>query len=91
MISLGKEVNLIKSRFWENFIKGSTNTIYHILTLGFMRSPCSVSAQDAICPGNFAAPGQRHLHSGLHPGGKEFFLLRSKNPICENAGWINIL
>jgi len=47
--------------------------------------------ENAICPGNFAAPGQRHLRSGLHPGGKEFFLLRSKNPICETAGWINIL
>ena len=41
--------------------------------------------------GNFHAPVGRHLHSGLHPGGKEFFLLRSKNPICETAGWISIL
>jgi len=47
--------------------------------------------ENATCPGNFHAPGRRHLHSGLHPGGKEFFLLRSKNPICETAGWINIL
>jgi len=30
-------------------------------------------------------------HSGLHPRGKEFSLLRSKNPICETAGWIAIL
>lgn len=40
---------------------------------------------------NFSAPGRRHPHGGLHPGGKEFFLLRSKNPICETSGWINIL
>ncbi len=32
----------------------------------------------------------RQNHSGLHPGGKEFFLLRSKNPICEAASWIVI-
>jgi hypothetical protein len=36
-------------------------------------------------------PGQRILHGGLHPGSKMFFLLRSKNPICESAGWIAIL
>lgn len=55
MISLGKEVNLIKSRFWENFIKGSTNMIYHLLTLGFKRSPCSVSAQDdLVCHGKIS-------------------------------------
>ncbi len=46
--------------------------------------------ENATCLGNPHAPGRRHLHSGLHPGGKEFFLLRSKNPICETAGWINI-
>lgn len=40
---------------------------------------------------HFSAPGRRHLHGGLHPGAKEFFLLRSKNPICETSGWINIL
>jgi hypothetical protein len=40
---------------------------------------------------NFLTPGRRHLHGGLHPGGKEFFLLRSKNPICETSSWINIL
>jgi len=32
-----------------------------------------------------------NLHSGLHPGAKEFSLLRSKSPICETAGWIAIL
>ncbi len=47
--------------------------------------------QNATCFGNFHASGWRHLHSGLHPGGKQFFLLRSKNPICETAAWINIL
>ena len=31
------------------------------------------------------------LTDGGHPGGKEFFLLRSKNPICEARGWITLL
>jgi len=46
--------------------------------------------ENATCLGNFSTSGRRHLHSGLHTGAKEFFLLRSKNPICETAGWINI-
>ena len=45
----------------------------------------------ATCLGNSPVSERRHLHSGLHPGAKEFFLLRSKNPICETASWINIL
>jgi hypothetical protein len=43
------------------------------------------------CPGDVYIAGGQHMHSGLHPGGKEFSLLRSKNPICETAGWIAIL
>jgi hypothetical protein len=43
------------------------------------------------CPGDVYITGGQHRHSGLHPGGKEFSLLRSKNPICETAGWIAIL
>jgi hypothetical protein len=43
------------------------------------------------CPGDFSIARRQNLHSGLHPGGKEFSLLRSKNPICETAGWIAIL
>jgi hypothetical protein len=31
---------------------------------------------------------QQNLHSGLHPGAKQFAMLRSKNPICEAANWI---
>ncbi len=34
---------------------------------------------------------RRNLHGGLHPGGKEFLLLRSKNPVCEASGWIALL
>jgi hypothetical protein len=34
---------------------------------------------------------RQNSQSGLHPGGKTFSLLRSKNPICETAGWIAIL
>jgi hypothetical protein len=40
--------------------------------------------------GGFFASPQQNLHSGLHPGGKEFFLLRSKNPVCEAAGWMAV-
>jgi len=43
------------------------------------------------CPGDSYIIAGRHIHNGLHPGGKEFYLLRSKNPICEAAGWIAIL
>jgi hypothetical protein len=31
---------------------------------------------------------RQNLHSGLHPGGKQFAMLRSRNPICEAADWI---
>jgi len=44
-----------------------------------------------IHSGDFSVAGRQDLHSGLHPGGKEFSLLRSKNPICESASWIAIL
>jgi hypothetical protein len=32
---------------------------------------------------------QDHLNRS-HPGGRQFFLLRSKNPICETIGWIPV-
>jgi hypothetical protein len=41
--------------------------------------------------GDFSIAGRQHIHNGLHPGGKEFSLLRSKNPICESTSWIAIL
>jgi hypothetical protein len=44
-----------------------------------------------VFPGDFSSAGRQNFQSGLHPGGKEFSLLRSKNPICETAGWIAIL
>ncbi len=44
-----------------------------------------------VFPGDFPFAGRQNFQSGLHPGGKEFSLLRSKNPICETAGWIAIL
>jgi hypothetical protein len=44
-----------------------------------------------VLSGDFAFPGRKNFQSGLHPGGKEFSLLRSKNPICETTGWIVIL
>jgi len=33
---------------------------------------------------------RQNLCGGLHPGSKEFFLLRSKSPMAESAGWIAI-
>jgi len=47
--------------------------------------------ENRVFPGDFPSAGRQNFHSGLHPGGKEFSLLRSKNPICETAGWIAIL
>ena len=47
--------------------------------------------QDLLFPGDFPFAGRQNFQSGLHPGGKEFSLLRSKNPICETASWIAIL
>src|SRR4030042_6173356 len=47
--------------------------------------------EDRVFPGDFPSAGRHNFQSGLHPGGKEFSLLRSKNPICETAGWIAIL
>jgi hypothetical protein len=47
--------------------------------------------ENRVFPGDFPFAGRHNFQSGLHPGGKEFSLLRSKNPICETAGWIAIL
>ena len=47
--------------------------------------------ENRVSPGNFPFAQRQSVCSGLHPGGKEFSLLRSKNPICETAGWIAIL
>jgi hypothetical protein len=44
-----------------------------------------------VFPGDFPLGGRQNFQSGLHPGGKEFSVLRSKNPICETASWIAIL
>jgi hypothetical protein len=49
------------------------------------------SRENRIFPGDPPFTGRQNFHGGLHPGGKEFSFLRSKNPICETAGWIAIL
>jgi hypothetical protein len=49
------------------------------------------SHENRVFPGDSPFPRRHNLHGGLHPGGREFSLLRSKNPICETAGWIAIL
>lgn len=43
---------------------------------------------DQTPAGNSPIALRQNLHSGLHPGGKQFAMLRSKNPICEAADWI---
>ena len=47
--------------------------------------------ENRVPQGDSPFAGRQNFHSGLHRGGKEFSLLRSKNPICETAGWIAIL
>jgi hypothetical protein len=47
--------------------------------------------ENRTCPGDLSIAGRQNLHSGFHPGGKEFSLLRSRNPMCESAGWMAIL
>ena len=47
--------------------------------------------EDSPGAGNASAADRMKPHNGLHPGGKEFFLLRSRSPISETAGWITIL
>ena len=44
-----------------------------------------------VFPGDIPLGGRQNFQGGLHPGGKEFSVLRSKNPICETAGWVAIL
>jgi len=140
-------------RFIDDFIKGSTPLVYHIMMAGFsaalalalpmavrfiarqfllfwsrmgeateekidgakmgdamnpnstnhgtLQSACRREKKRAfssvwthgnrVLPGDLPLAGRQNLQSGLHPGGKEFSLLRSKNPICETAGWIAIL
>jgi len=47
--------------------------------------------QSRFLPGDFLSPRKQNSHGGLHPGGKEFSFLKSKNPICESASWIAIM
>lgn len=151
--SSAKEVILIKKRFWDDFIKGSTPMLYHIVMVVFSAAlalslPMAVRFlakqfllywsrigevrrkkmngaktegvtnmdpmnhmilrnvregeetetfsplwphECRVFPGDFPFAGRQNFHSGLHPGGTEFSLLRSKNPICETASWIAIL
>jgi len=47
--------------------------------------------QNRVFPGNLPFPESQNFQSGIHPGAKEFSVLRSKNSISETAGWIAIL
>ncbi len=44
-----------------------------------------------IFPDDSPFAGRQNSKSGLHPGAKTFFLLKSKNPICDTANWIALL
>ncbi len=55
-------------------------------TFSLLRTP-----ENATWFNNFLFAQRRHLHGGLHPAAKEFFLLRRTNPICETSSWISIL
>lgn len=44
-----------------------------------------------ILPDDSPFAGRQNSQSGLHPGGKTFSLLKSKNPICDTASWIALL
>jgi hypothetical protein len=48
------------------------------------------TCENDLSTGDFSIARQ-NIHRGLHPRGKEVFLLRSKSPICEKAGWIAFL
>jgi hypothetical protein len=63
----------------QNETKGENNTFPPLWTHG-----------DFICAGDSCGALRQNLCSGLHPGSKEFFLLRSKSPMAESAGWIAI-
>ena len=47
--------------------------------------------QTRVFPGDLPFPERQNFQSGIHPGAKEFSVLRSKNSIYETAGWIAIL
>ena len=57
---------------------------------GNRTSPPLWTHRDFIRAGDTCGAMRQNLCSGLHPGSKEFFLLRSKSPMGENAGWIAI-
>lgn len=57
---------------------------------GNRASPPLWTHRDFIGAGDTCGALRQNLCSGLHPGSREFFLLRSKSPMGESAGWITI-
>jgi hypothetical protein len=54
---------------------------------GNRTSPPLWAHRDFVRAGDSCGALRQNLCSGLHPGSKEFFLLRSKSPMGESAGW----
>ena len=46
--------------------------------------------QSRFFPGDYPFLRMQNFHGSLRPGGREFSLLRLRNPICESAGWTAI-
>ena len=59
-------------------------------TEGENKTPPSWTQRDFIRAGDTCGALRQNFCSGLHPGSKEFFLLRSKSLMAESAGWIAI-
>jgi len=45
---------------------------------------------ELIPTGDFPITLRQHLYGGLHPGGKQFAMLRARDPIYEAADWITL-
>jgi hypothetical protein len=48
----------------------------------------SHTPMDIVPVDDFPFTLRHNLHGGLHPGGKQFAMLRARDPICEAAHWI---
>lgn len=56
-----------------------------------LKTRVSSHLQALVAPipaGDFPAPSCKDSPGGLHPGGRQFKMLRAGNPVCEAADWI---
>jgi hypothetical protein len=54
-------------------------------------APIQRAHRNCACTESLPTELRRIRLNSLHPGGKDFFLLRSKYPVCETIGWIPVL